>query len=208
LFIDIWNPATSMFQRILDVQVREGTSEFAEFGVGAPAPIKFMEPGTTGGQLSDMIEFLTAITGTFTSDTETTPGERAGPEGPFTVVSISINLANDTGTTNFGQKFSLTEAGEANGETSATVNVPGVHLEIPGDDVDIKPFTFVFTSFNTEPAGGMEETFKGSVFKIVFESDADRAVPEPATLGTTGGGLLLLGIVFRRRWKSSLPQGL
>jgi len=165
-----------------------------------------MEPGTTG-ELSDMIEFLSDITGTFTSDTEATPGERPGPEGPFTVVSISVNLANDTGRTNFGQRFSPVEAGEMDGQTSVTVTVPGVHLMIPGDDVDIKPFTFAFTSFNTEPEGGMEETFNAPVFRIVFESDAD-AVPEPATLGTTGGGLLLLGIVFRRRWKSSSRQGL
>jgi hypothetical protein len=129
-----------------------------------------MEPGTTA-QLSDLIEFLGDIIGTITSDTETTP-ERAGPTRPITVLPNPINLANDTWRTNFGQKFSLTEAGEENGQSIVTVNVPGVHLSIPGDDVDIKPFTFMFTSFNTEPEGGMEETFKGPVFRIVFESDA------------------------------------
>jgi hypothetical protein len=193
LFFNILNPATGQFQTFMTVTLTEGASESQTFTIPAPPPINFLEPGNPS-HTSDAIQ-TPSISGTFTSDTEATP-EPGGNEGPFTIFSISVNLANDMGMTNFGQMFSLTEAGERQNST-ATVNVPGFHPMIPGDDVDISPFIFTFFSDPNEVGSEMEETFNGPVFTIVMQSDAD--VPEPATPALVGGSLLLLGVISRRR---------
>jgi hypothetical protein len=197
LFFNILNPATGQFQTFMTVTLTEGASESQTFTIPAPPPINFLEPGNPS-HTSDAIP--PSISGTFTSDTEATP-EPGGNEGPFTMFSISVNLANDMGMTNFGQMFSLTEAGERQNST-ATVNVPGFHPMIPGDDVDISPFSFTFFSDPNEVGSEMEETFNGPVFTIVMQSHAD--VPEPATPVLVGGSLLLLGVISRRQ--SSLPR--
>jgi len=192
-------PFTTVFRLALP----EAASESGSFAF-TPMPIVFPEPNTNNLP-SDMITFSGPITGTITSDTANGPPDPSLREGPFSIFSIVLNLANDMGATMFGprldQTFSFpspTEAAEMNNPT-LTVNVPQNARMIAGDRIMINPFSFTFSSFATEPAGSNEETFSGTVFRIGFESDLDAAVPEPAMLAAVGSGLLLLGIIDRRR---------
>jgi hypothetical protein len=212
LVIQVRN-SPGLFTTVFRFALPEAASESGSFAF-TPMPIVFPEPGTNNLP-SDMISFSGPISGTITSDTANGPPDPNLREGPFSVFSIVLNLANDMGATMFGprldQTFSFplpTEAAEINNPT-LTVNVPQIRRMIAGDRIMIDPFSFTFSSFATEPAGGTEETFSGTVFRVAFESDLDAAVPEPAVLAPVGSGLLLLGIFdLRRRRRFPLHSAL
>jgi hypothetical protein len=199
-------PFTTVFRFALpEAPVESGSFAFM------PMPIVFPEPGTNNLP-SDMIAFAGSISGTITSDGANGPRDPNLREGPFSIFSIVLNLANDMGATMIGprlnQTFSFpspTEAAEMN-NPALTVKVPQIRRMIAGDRIMIDPFSFTFSSFATEPAGGTEETFSGTVFRIGFESDLESGVPEPAMLAPVGSGLVLLGIIDRRRRRKGFSQ--